>query len=304
MADVLEGPEAGGGASPGVDPAGVALALAGASRERADSFLVEQEALIKDQRHHLHEQLKQIHLDVWEKRLGVLLRVATAFIGLAVAAALAWMIWNAANSRDLIMDSFSVPPDNYDVGMLSDFLVEFMKAVGLAKASLVGSSLGSAVTAYTAVHHPEYVDKIVLTDGAGFCSPAVNPNILKIRNAVTRDDAREFFRFMFYNKDLVTEQMVEDNWVRILRTSYTINRILETLGKVGCVTDEQMAGVKAPTLIVWGASDPLASPSTADRLERDIKGSRKVILDKAGHLSQIEQPGEFNRVVGQFLKEP
>jgi 3-oxoadipate enol-lactonase len=98
--------------------------------------------------------------------------------------------------------------------------------------------------------------------------------------------------------------MVEDNWVRILRTSYTINRILDTLGKIDCVTDEQMAGVRAPTLIVWGDSDPLASPSTADRLEHDVKGSRKVILQNAGHLSQIEQPSEFNRVVGQFLKEP
>jgi tetratricopeptide (TPR) repeat protein len=86
------------------DPAAVSLALAGASREEADAFL-------RDQRHHLHEQLKQIHLDVWEKRLGVLLRVATAFIGVAIAAALGWLVWNAASSNDLVIDSFAVPPD-------------------------------------------------------------------------------------------------------------------------------------------------------------------------------------------------
>ena len=45
------------------DPAALSLALAGASREEADAFL-------RDQRHHLHEQLKQIHLDIWEKKLG------------------------------------------------------------------------------------------------------------------------------------------------------------------------------------------------------------------------------------------
>jgi tetratricopeptide (TPR) repeat protein len=89
----------------------VALALTGASRERADAFLKDQQALIGAQLHHLHEQLKQIHLDVWEKRLGVLLRVATAFIGVAIAAAMAWLIWNAANSNDLVIDSFAVPPD-------------------------------------------------------------------------------------------------------------------------------------------------------------------------------------------------
>jgi tetratricopeptide (TPR) repeat protein len=99
-------------------PVAVSLALAGASREDANAFLKDQRVLIaeqcalaKDQRQHLHEQLNQIHLDVWEKRLGVLLRVATAFIGVAVAAALGWLIWNAANSNDLVIDSFTVPPD-------------------------------------------------------------------------------------------------------------------------------------------------------------------------------------------------
>jgi hypothetical protein len=62
---VTSGPEGNGA---GVDPTAVALALSGASRERADSFFMNQEALIADQRHHLHEQLRQIHLDVWQKR--------------------------------------------------------------------------------------------------------------------------------------------------------------------------------------------------------------------------------------------
>src|SRR5580704_47450 len=42
-----------------VDPVGISLALSGASRSEADAYL-------RDQRHHMHEQLKQIHLEVWE----------------------------------------------------------------------------------------------------------------------------------------------------------------------------------------------------------------------------------------------
>jgi tetratricopeptide (TPR) repeat protein len=93
------------------DPVAVSLALAGASREKADAFLDDQRVLIAAQLHHLHEQLKQIHLDVWEKRLGVLLRVATAFIGVAIAAAMAFLVWNAASSNDLVIDAFAVPPE-------------------------------------------------------------------------------------------------------------------------------------------------------------------------------------------------
>jgi len=107
--------ETASGASQAADPAAIALALAGASRAEADAYL-------RDQRYHLHEQLKQIHLDIWEKVLGVLLRLATAFVGLAVAAGCGFLIWNAAQSNELVVDSFSVPPDLAQKGISGDVL--------------------------------------------------------------------------------------------------------------------------------------------------------------------------------------
>ena len=95
----------------GIDPVAVALALGGASQAQADAFLKKQEALIDDQRHHLNEQFKQLRMDLWQKRLGVLLRIATAIIGIAVAGALAFLVRDAANAQGLVIDAFSVPPD-------------------------------------------------------------------------------------------------------------------------------------------------------------------------------------------------
>ena len=112
MAEEKEAPEPDFESSVGgVDPVAIGLALAGASRGKADAFLDEQRAFIKDQRHHLHEQLTQLRLGIWEKRLGVLLRLATAVIGLAVAAGLAFMLWDAAHSTGLLIEPFSVPPE-------------------------------------------------------------------------------------------------------------------------------------------------------------------------------------------------
>src|SRR3954470_24894572 len=82
----------------------VALAMSGASRSEADAYL-------RDQRNHLHEQLKQIHLGLWEVSLGVLLRLATLCVGIAAAAGVVMMVRDAANSRGLIIEPFSVPPD-------------------------------------------------------------------------------------------------------------------------------------------------------------------------------------------------
>src|SRR5205809_5741076 len=70
------------------------------------------------------------------------------------------------------------PLANYHTGMLADFLVGFLKAVNVPRASLVGNSMGAGVALYTAAVFPEAVDKIVLADGGGFRSgpaPTLTP---------------------------------------------------------------------------------------------------------------------------------
>jgi len=121
VAEETEGQETGAEASgAGVDPAAVALALGGASRAKADEFLSNQNALIADQRHHLREQFKQLRLSIWQQRLGVLLRIATGFVGLIVAAGLIYMIWDASQSSGLLIEPFSVPPDLAARGMTGE----------------------------------------------------------------------------------------------------------------------------------------------------------------------------------------
>jgi tetratricopeptide (TPR) repeat protein len=112
MAEKNESQDTGAEASGSdVDPAAIALALGGASREDAGAFLKKQGALIDDQRHHLREQFKQLRLAIWEKRLGMLLRFATMVIGLAVAAALGLLVRDATQAQGLVIEAFSVPPD-------------------------------------------------------------------------------------------------------------------------------------------------------------------------------------------------
>jgi tetratricopeptide (TPR) repeat protein len=105
---VGSGPEGNGA---GVDPTAVALALAGADRDEANAFLRDQRALIADQRHHLRRQFTELDLRIWEKRTGVLLRVATTVVGITFAAGLSYMVWDAAHSTGLIVEPFSVPSD-------------------------------------------------------------------------------------------------------------------------------------------------------------------------------------------------
>ena len=201
------------------------------------------------------------------------------------------------------------PLANYHTGMLAEFLVGFLKAAGISKASLVGNSMGAGVALYTAVHYPDMVDRIVLADGGGYRSaagavpPPPTPEAQRrrqLQNSVTRDETREFFRILFHDKSLVTEKMVDEQLTLRLRAAFTITKMQEA-GERGSLSEQEVRAVKAPTLVVWGKYDELANPAGADRLEKAIPGARKVIIDNCGHMPQLERADEFNRLVRDFL---
>jgi pimeloyl-ACP methyl ester carboxylesterase len=200
------------------------------------------------------------------------------------------------------------PLANYHCGMLAEFLARFMKAIEVPKASLVGNSMGAWVAIYFAVHYPQMLDRLVLVDGGAYRSSgqpviARDPQLRRIQNGVTTEETRAFFEMMFYDKRFVTDRVVEEGFAARLRCAYTIAKMQEASDNgLGSVTEEQVRAVKASTLIVWGKHDRIVDPSVADRLHAAIPGSQKVIIGNAGHLPQLEQFAEFNRIVREFLK--
>jgi 2-hydroxy-6-oxonona-2,4-dienedioate hydrolase len=203
------------------------------------------------------------------------------------------------------------PLANYHTGMLAEFLVDFLKAVNVPKAALVGNSMGASVALYTAVHYPQVVDRLVLADGGGYRvatdRPASPPSPearrrRELQNSVTRQETRDFFRILFHDKSLVTDRLVDEQLAMRLRSAFTITKMQEAGEKgLGSLSEQEVRGVKAPTLILWGKYDELANPAGADRLERAIAGSRKVIIDNCGHMPQLEKADEFNRLVREFV---
>ncbi len=60
--------------------------------------------------------------------------------------------------------------------------------------------------------------------------------------------------------------------------------------------------ILAPALIIVGREDKLTPPQDAELMHREIRGSHLEIIDGAAHLSNIEQPTEFNRSLADFLQ--
>ncbi|WP_250035320.1 alpha/beta fold hydrolase [Paractinoplanes maris] len=59
--------------------------------------------------------------------------------------------------------------------------------------------------------------------------------------------------------------------------------------------------ITAPTLIVVGRDDEFTPVSDAEQMHALIPGSTLVVVDGAGHLPNLEQPGAFNDALTAFL---
>jgi 3-oxoadipate enol-lactonase len=64
-----------------------------------------------------------------------------------------------------------------------------------------------------------------------------------------------------------------------------------------------LPSILAPTLILVGSEDELTPPRDAEFMRREIRGSRLVVIEGAAHLSNIENPVEFNRALKEFLDQ-
>lgn len=63
-----------------------------------------------------------------------------------------------------------------------------------------------------------------------------------------------------------------------------------------------LPSIDVPTLIVVGAEDSITPPADAEAMRAKIEGSRLVVVEGAGHLSNVEQPEQFNRALVEFLR--
>jgi len=56
-----------------------------------------------------------------------------------------------------------------------------------------------------------------------------------------------------------------------------------------------------PTLVICGTEYVPTPPALSDELHAMIPGSRLAMITSAGHLTNLEQPNEFNRLVEEFI---
>jgi len=62
-----------------------------------------------------------------------------------------------------------------------------------------------------------------------------------------------------------------------------------------------LAGLRCPTMVVAGIDDATVGIDAKDALARAIAGARLVLVPHSGHVTNVDQPVAFNRVLTEFL---
>jgi 2-hydroxy-6-oxonona-2,4-dienedioate hydrolase len=199
----------------------------------------------------------------------------------------------------------SKPLIDYKIGTFVDFLREFMKALGIPKATLVGNSLGGWIGADFAARYPAMVERLVLVDAAGL-KPEGELKLPVDLNPATLEATRKVLEYIAYDKRWVSDQLVQQVFEKRLRNSdgYTIERVMAGIFAGNQYVDGELGSIHAPTLAVWGRNDGLTPLAMGERFEKGIAGAKIVVFDQCGHIPQMEKAAEFNRTLLEFLAQP
>ena len=216
----------------------------------------------------------------------------------------------AAKHRVIALDQVGFgrsdkPLLNYRVSTFVDFLDGFLNELKIKRASLVGNSLGGWVAADFALKHPDRIERLVLSDAAGYAALAktMDPRALNALRLASREDIRYLGPLTFRDKrfyedvDLAFKQRVTAG------DSYTVSQFLDSMIRGEDVLDGQLGAIEKPTLILWGRDDKLIPVSFAARFNKEINASQLRIIDGCGHMPHVECAEKFNHALLQFLGE-
>jgi 3-oxoadipate enol-lactonase len=185
--------------------------------------------------------------------------------------------------------------DDYASAILSG-----MRKLGIERAHVCGLSLGGVIA--IAMHHadPERCASLILAD-----TFAAHPDGRGIYERSTAASGN--MRAMAEARVDVLLAQPADPAVRteVVETMAAIDPVAFRIGAEAVWLADQRERahqIRVPSLILCGADDHIAPPALSHELERLIPGSRYEQIGRAGHLTNLERPDEFNTLVGAFIR--
>ncbi|WP_234085574.1 alpha/beta fold hydrolase [Azonexus sp. R2A61] len=187
-----------------------------------------------------------------------------------------------------------------------------LDALGIARAHLIGNSMGGhSVTAF-ALANPTRIGKLVMM-GGGTGGPSqfvpMPTEGIKLLQALYRepsiDNLKKMMAVFVYDSSSLTEELFQarlDNMLQ--RRDHLENFVKSLAANPKQFTDygPRLSEITAPALVIWGRDDRFVPMDVGLRLIWGMPNAELHIFNKCGHWAQWEHADKFNRMVLDFLK--
>jgi 3-oxoadipate enol-lactonase len=198
-----------------------------------------------------------------------------------------------------------VPDAPTTLAELGGDVTELLDGLGVERASLVGVSLGGMISLWLAAFRPERVERLVVA-----CTSAQlgTPESWRERADLVRAEGTgavadavvgRWFTAAFAAAEPARVRAYRDGIAATPAAGYAgLCHAIETMD-----LRADLGRVEAPTLVVAGAEDPSTPPDHGRAIADRIRGASLLVLGRAAHLANVEQPDAFNRALLAHLQE-
>lgn len=202
----------------------------------------------------------------------------------------------------------SAPDKPYSINGMADDVAALMDSLGIAKAHVLGFSMGGYIAQEFALKYPQRLDKLILLATApyidGFGRTLLKNWVNVRRSNMSREQQVRFQSMFLYSPGLFEdEERYERSIQNSLNNPYAQQDhafIRQANAVLGFDARDRLGDVKAETMVVVGKDDLLVPPRNSERLAKLVPGATLKVLE-GGHLGCIEYPSEYNAAFMEFL---
>ncbi len=190
---------------------------------------------------------------------------------------------------------------------------QFMHALRLPRATLVGLSGGARFALDCAIAYPDLVHKLVLVSpgmsGYTFVDEWTQKRSAALRQALAQGDLAdvvEIFLTMWTDGPYRTPEQVNPvvrERLRVMAThTLPLTKFAPAVKELEPPAAGRLPDVHAPTLVVLGEHDTSDIHAIGKRVHEQVATSELVMMPDVGHTLVMEQPVAFNALVDRFLR--
>jgi len=198
------------------------------------------------------------------------------------------------------------PRGPYTLDMLADDLKALLDALGAKNPHYCGLSMGGMIGQTFALKYPGVFRTLMLADTTSRYSGDVWP-VWQERIRIAEEKGMTPLVQPTLER-WFTEPFRKSNPGPVAAIARLI-AATPVAGYVGCChaipkinLTARLKEIKAPMLVICGDQDPGTPPAMAQEIHANAPGSKLVMIPRAAHLANLENPAAFTQATQEFLK--